>query len=151
MNAPLIPGREAAGLHIGEPIAPILQEMGDVFSAVDNTNPYAETHMHRFNSVMVDLCEEDGVITQIMVHDGYRGTYAGVIGLGSTLFDVERFIGPWFEDEVDEFEIQGIAGMCFEIENYLQLADSDPAFRYAPILHICIFYVPSKHESRTIP
>jgi hypothetical protein len=140
MDASILPGQGVAGLCIGEQIRPILQELNGIFIEVEIVNPFIETHMRRFNSAMVTLWEENGVLTQIIVHSGYRGQYAGIISLGSTLADVERLVGPWFKNEVDEFEIQGVEGMCFDIGSD-PVGSDDPVYLRAPIKHFCVFSV----------
>ena len=87
---------------------------------------------------MVDLWVKEGMVHQIMVHDGYRVKLSGIIGLGSTIGDIERYLGVWEEDEEDNLVIRDFPGMCFEIEGYFPNL-KDPTFRFAPIKEIFVF------------
>jgi hypothetical protein len=149
IDAPIFPGSGAAGLCLGEPVAPILDVLGHLFTVIDLSKPGIEPHYRRYNSEMVDLWELDGMVDQIMVHHEYRGTYAGLIGIGSSLADIRRCFGRWFENDVDEFEIEGVEGMCFDIASY-PLPSDDPAFLLAPISHICVFRIPNGQDGMTI-
>ncbi|HZU69151.1 MAG TPA: hypothetical protein VFA09_17880 [Ktedonobacteraceae bacterium] len=78
------------------------------------------------------------LLLPFMVHDGYRGKLMDTIGLGSTVADVERQIGPVEEDEEDNLVIRDLPGLCFAIEGYFPDV-KDPAFRHAAIKGICVF------------
>lgn len=49
-----------------------------------------------------------------MVHHGYRGKVNSVVGIGSTLEDVQTYLGLIQLDEV--FKVVGMQGISFEIE-----------------------------------
>ena len=90
-----------------------------------------------YRSAMVDLWAIEGNVEQIMVHDGYRGKLMGTISLGSTIADIERYIGSVEEDEEDNLVIRDIPGLFFEIEGYFPDL-KDQAFRFAPIKEIYV-------------
>ena len=96
----------------------------------------------RYRSAMVDLWAGNGRVAQIMVHDGYRGKLMGKIGLGSTIADIERYIGAVEEDEDDSLVIRDFPGLFFEIEGYFPDLQKDPAYRYAPIKEIYVHTTP---------
>jgi hypothetical protein len=136
-TAPLIPGKSAAGIFIGSPIETVLKDQKVHFLAEEIRNP-----LIRYRSPMVDLWVKAGVITQIMVHDGYSGKLLGVIGLGSTITDIETHVGLWEEDEEDNLVIQNLPGFCFEVEGYFpDLEDPAllPALLQAPIKEMYVF------------
>src|SRR5260221_11415623 len=94
---------------------------------------------------LVDIEEEiehahggQGRVEQIVVHDGYRGKLMGKIGLGSTIADIERYIGAVEEDEEDNLVIRDFPGLVFEIEGYFPDLRKDPTFRFAPLKDISV-------------
>lgn len=93
---------------------------------------------------MVDIWAIEGIVEQIMVHDGYRGKLMDKIGLGSTIADIERQIGAWEEDEEDNLVIRDLSGLFFRVEGYFPDL-KDPAFRFAPIkeIYVVILSLPS--------
>lgn len=139
IEAPIVPGESAAGIQLGSPIEEILREQELHLSPEEVVNPLVPLPIiTRYRSAIVDLWVREGIVDQIMVHDGYRGKLMDTIGLGSTIADIERQIGPVEEDEGDNLVIRDLPGLCFEIEGYFP--DSrDPAIRHAPIKEICIF------------
>lgn len=56
-------------------------------------------------------------ITQILVRGAFRGKLKGIVGIGSTLLDVEAVVGQVDDDEDDGFGIQDMPGICFEVHN----------------------------------
>ena len=140
IEAPIVPGESAAGIRVGSPIEEILKEQETHFTSEEIVNPFVPFPIvTRYRSAMVDLWVKDGIVDQIMVHDGYRGKLMDNIGLGSTIADIERHIGAWEEDEEDNLVIRDCPGMCFEIEGYFPDLSKNPAFRHAPMKEICVF------------
>jgi len=138
-KAPIIHGESAAGIQLGSPIEEVLKEQRNHFISVEVVNPFfPEENITRYRSAMVDVWAKNGIVDQIMVHDGYRGKLKGIIGLGSTIADIERYIGSWEEDDEDNLVIRDLPGVGFEIEGYFP-GLKDPAFRYAPIKEIFVF------------
>ncbi len=58
---------------------------------------------------------EDEKLYQIGVTKGFLGQYKG-IGIGSNLKNVEDTFGSFLE-RYDEYEIPGVSGICFELED----------------------------------
>ena len=139
IEAPIVPGESAAGIQLGSPIEEVLKEQEPHFISEKVANPLVLLPIiTRYRSAMVDLWVRDGIVDQIMVHGGYRGTLMDKIGLGSTIADIERDIGAWEEDEEDNLVIRDLPGVGFEIEGYFP-GLKDPAFRHAPIKEIYVF------------
>lgn len=139
IEAPIVPGASATGIQLGSPIEEILQEQEPHLSSEEVVNPLVLLPIiTRYRSAMVDLWVREGIVDQIMVHDGYCGKLLGKIGLGSTIADIERDIGVVEEDEEDNLVIRDCPALCFEIEGYFPDL-KDRAFRHAPIKEICVF------------
>ena len=139
IDAPIVPGEGAAGIQLGFPIEEILNAHKNSFSSGEVVRPSFPTLLiTRYRSSMVDLWVKDGIVYQIMVHDGYRGKLMGKIGLGSTIADVEMHIGAVEEDDEDNLVIRDLPGVGFEIEGYFPDLQKDPAFRHAPIKEIYV-------------
>jgi hypothetical protein len=139
IEAPIVPGESAAGIQLGSPIEEVLNEHNNSFSSgeVVNLSPSFPLNI-RYRSAMVDIWAIEGRVEQVMVHDGYRGKLMGNIGLGSTIADIERYIGAVEEDEEDNLVIRDFPGLFFEIEGYFPDLRKDPAFRFAPIKEISV-------------
>lgn len=139
-TAPIIPGQSAAGIIIGSPIETILKDQRIHFRAEEVRNPCVVSAfpLVRYRSPMVDLWVRTGIIDQIMVHSGYAGKLRGIIGLGSTIADIETQIGLWGEDEEDNLVIQNLPGFCFTVEGSFSGLD-DPALRHAKIEEMYVF------------
>jgi hypothetical protein len=72
----------------------------------------------RYRSPAIDLWTEDGIVVQIRVHDGYRGKLLGVVGVGSSLADIEVQLGEWLEDIDSELLlIDGVSGIGFDVRD----------------------------------
>ena len=78
---------------------------------------------------------EDGKIDQIGVEGDFKGKYKGIIGIGSTLSEVKKFIGNYVQ-VYDTYEMENEEGICFELED---IDDWDPLV--APIDHIYVFRI----------
>ena len=76
---------------------------------------------------------EDGKIDQIGVEKDFNGKYKELIGIGSTLSDVKKFIGNYIQ-VYDTYEVENEKGICFELED---IDDWDPLV--APIEYIFVF------------
>ena len=77
----------------------------------------------------------DGKVDQIGVEGDFKGKYKGVIGLGSTLQDVKKFVGDPV-NVYDTYEMEEDKGICFELED---VDDWDEL--KAPIDHIYVFRI----------
>ena len=112
--APIIPGREAAGIRLGSPLH------GDL----------AHEAVRLFGS--------SGLVKQIAVRAGYLGHIAGTpLGIGSTIREIEHIMGPVVEDEKDNLVVQGSDGWCFETERWT--GQDIKANAGARVVSICVF------------
>jgi hypothetical protein len=138
-HSPLVPGESAAGIILGSSIETVIKP-GTLFQAEEIRSSFViyPFPVIRYCSAMVDVWTKAGIITQIMVHDGYAGKLFNVIGLGSTIADIERFIGPCEEDEEDNLIVRDLPGFCFEVEGWFPNL-RDPAFHQARIKEMYVF------------
>lgn len=60
--------------------------------------------------------DDSNKIYQITVFDGFEGRFLNKIGIGSTLKDVETFIGKW-QDNLDVYVLPSYEGICFELKD----------------------------------
>lgn len=74
---------------------------------------------------------------QIGVGGDFKGKYKNIIGIGSTLSDVKKFIGDYI-NEYDTYELEVEKGICFELEDI-----DDWNELTAPINYIYVFRVGS--------
>lgn len=118
LDAPIVPGQSAAGYHIGMSIDEVLQEEKALFQphpVLDYRKQptgrvyYASDHVY----LWVDA---QGLIYSIGVGNGYRGKLFEKIGLGMTIDDIERLVGPVALHRWDWLSIFGVWGFDFDID-----------------------------------
>jgi hypothetical protein len=131
LTAPIKPGTSAAGIALGERTAALPRPLRKA--------PLSGLELFEYSCVSVWV--QHGFVHQVGVCEGYSGTLAEGIGVGSSIADVERLIGKVEEDEEDNLIVVGYPGWCFETEEWLghRIKDNGPA----RITSICI-YKPSK-------
>lgn len=86
---------------IGKDFSERRQQMGGSVITIENA-------MIWFNS--------KGLIWQIGVTKGFKGTYCKNIAIGMTLEEITKIYGK-YECVQDTYNIAGIEGMCFELED----------------------------------
>jgi hypothetical protein len=111
LNAPIIPGKSAAGLSIGQEVVPTM-----VFSHPIKT--IALNDQMKIISDCVTLWIKNNKITQIGVSGKYHGRINDVIGIGSSINEVQRVLGQVIEGEEDNLIVPNIPGWCFETEEW---------------------------------
>jgi CRISPR/Cas system-associated endoribonuclease Cas2 len=110
LDAIIEPGKAAAGLSIGEPVAGLPEAAVATRSTLGD-----EIELFDFGPVRVWV--KDGLIDQIGVRRGYSG-YVGrtTIGVGSSIQQLRDVLGPVVEDEEDNLVVAQVPGVCFETE-----------------------------------
>lgn len=58
----------------------------------------------------------DGKVNQIGVSKGFKGKYKNLIGIGSTLAEIQEKLGAYVEVG-DTYELEFEKGICFELED----------------------------------
>lgn len=77
--------------------------------------------------------KSSNIIYQISVYDNLEGRFLGIIGIGSTLKDVEEHIGKWVQ-EFDTYTVPHYPGICFELVD-----EDDWEQQSAPIEFISVY------------
>ena len=140
LDAPILPGRGAAGIRLGDRLENVLRACAGLFTEARVGNaclcdPWSASVYH---SASVDVSHRDGRVSQITVHGGYRGRLRGAVGLGSTPAEIACAIGPWVEVDADVYGIAGLPGFAFGVEGWFVTAEH-PGLRAAPIREITVF------------
>jgi len=68
------------------------------------------------DSIQMWVNKTSKVITQILVYNNFKGKINGKIGIGSTLKDVEKYIGK-YEEDLGVYKVKNCPGVCFELED----------------------------------
>ena len=111
-DAPIVPGKSAAGVFIGSVVSELLATVD-----AHETTKLSNGESHDLGTVKV--WAKDGMITQIGVYSGYRGVLQPGIRVGSTISDVEESFGCSVEeDEEDNLVVPTSPGWCFETERW---------------------------------
>ena len=108
LTAPIMPGKSAAGISLGEELAALPRPLSRA----------SFTGVERLDYLCVSLWVRQESVCQVGVREGYGGTLAEGIGIGSTIADVERLIGRVQEDAEDNLIVVGYSGWCFETEEW---------------------------------
>jgi hypothetical protein len=132
LDAPIVPGKSAAGISLGDNINDIL-----LLAAPFTIRDWSQGKCYQFGSVIV-WANGEGKVQQVGLYPGYTGKIAGTIGNGSTIGEIIALLGVVVEDEEDNLMVQGLSGVCFESSEWhsLQSATADPA---ATVREIFIF------------
>lgn len=132
LDAPIIPGKSAAGVQLGDNISAILE-----WAKPHTISPLTQGKSYHFGSVVLWVNNENKV-TQIGLYPGYRGKVVKAIGIGSTLGEVASTVGTVVEDEEDNLIVLGLSGCCFETHQWQQRQNDLPDLA-AKIKEIYVF------------
>lgn len=113
LNAPIVPGKSAAGVVLGTNISKVIDDHRFSFSA---SNLDSKTGEMKYTSNNIVLWTQSEKICQIMVRENYQGLVNGVMGVGTSLNLVRSQLGDTDLDEYDNLVIKGIAGLSIEID-----------------------------------
>jgi hypothetical protein len=108
LDAPIVPGKSAAGVSIGDSIEDILQR-----AKPSTITDWSQGKHYQFGSVNLWV-NNKGKIKQIGLYPGYTGQIAKRIGIGSKISDIITSLGAVVEDEEDNLVVHGLPGWCFE-------------------------------------
>ncbi|MGH7381027.1 MAG: hypothetical protein ACREKR_02185 [Candidatus Methylomirabilales bacterium] len=108
LTALIEPCKGAAGIRLGEPAENLPRPLA--------TTRLTDVERLDFGSVSVWI--KAGAVCQIGVREGYRGTLAGVVRIGSTIAEVEQYLGSVTEDTEGNLVAAGTPGWCFETEEW---------------------------------
>lgn len=114
LDAPIIPGKSAAGIHLGDDVAEIVATTQPMA-----TTPLGQETRYDFGSIALWV-DNLGKVKQIGLYKGYQGKLINGIGIDSTLREVSLVAGEVSEDEEDNLITPGLPGWCFETELWHQ-------------------------------
>ncbi len=120
LNAPIVPGKSAAGFRLGILRSEIDKEVMKQFRYQEVKNDYLEAadRTKKYLTDDVILWFEHDTLTQITVMGNYKGLAAKSVGIGNTLGDFEIPFGDVRHDrEVSAFVFGNLDGMCVESED----------------------------------
>ncbi len=131
LSDPIVPGRSAAGIVIGNKIGELLEQARPL-----QTEDHGGLLVHGFAAIKV--WSENGVITQIGLYPGYKGLIAQKIGIGSTIREIEDYFGcKVVEDQSDNLTVTCSRGWCFETDEWV----SDYTVVSNREAHVCAIFV----------
>jgi hypothetical protein len=106
----IIAGKEIAGFQLGWTLEDLLQKIGTNYTSERRS----ETTVIYYKCFTFFILDHDNKVEQITVGMDFQGKFLGKIGIGSTLQDVEKYIGKW-EDDLDVYIVPQYKGICFEL------------------------------------
>jgi hypothetical protein len=109
LAAPIVPGKSAAGIKLGQSIDEIIKSHQPV-----EILPLGDEIKYCFHQI--DLWVKHDKVVQIGVKLDYLGSIQNKISIGSTINDVQLAFGKVIEDEEDNLVVPNIFGWCFETE-----------------------------------
>ena len=132
LDAPIVPGKSAAGIFIGDHVDDILLQV-QPFLVTD----LSDGKRYRFGSVNI-WANSNGKVEQIGLYSGYQGKTAETIGIGSTIGEVIASLGVVAEDEEDNLVVLGQPGWCFESSQWQSAKQAMPD-QSATVVEIFVF------------
>lgn len=113
LDAPVLPGYGAAGIRLGQRMAEVLSTATLPFTAdaLINSCVQAPTGTVLYRSSSVSVWATDGVVDQVRVGAGYRGTLAGSVRVGSTRAELAAALGPAEDVEMDTVAFGSAPGL----------------------------------------
>jgi hypothetical protein len=112
IDAPIVPGKSAAGFSIGSLVS-------DQLPAIRPQSTTNQSKHETHDLGIVKVWANGDVVYQIGVYSGYRGALPSGVGIGSTIADVEDFFGSLVqEDDEDNLVVPDSLGWCFETEEW---------------------------------
>lgn len=77
----------------------------------------------------------DGKVDQIGVSKGFEGKYKNIIGIGSTLAEIQEKLGAYVEAG-DTYELEFEKGICFELEDVEDWEELTAPIEFIYVYHI---------------
>ena len=128
----IIPGKGIGKLRLGMSRAQVEETIKEY-----TVDARCATDVLMCGDVQIWVHKEKDAVTQILVEGSFKGKFAGIIGIGSTLSDVQNLLHLEWYDDLDATHLKGVPGICFE------LVDTDDEYDWdeltAPIEYISVF------------
>ncbi len=112
-NNEIIAGKEIAGFKLGIKYQELLEKLFNQHYEIEKRQNTTVVNFQDFSFFVSDKTEK---IFQITVGTNFKGKFLNKIGIGSTLQDIENFIGSWNED-LDVYVLPQYKGICFELSD----------------------------------
>jgi hypothetical protein len=126
IKSPIISGKSIGGIELGTKINNIEEfENFEKESIINEWFPNPRDFII-YKSESINFWTNKGFIDQIMAYEKYEGKLFEVIGIGSTIRDIEKYISSVYEDYEDNLAIEGIKGLCFEVQSPTQDINNTP-------------------------
>lgn len=118
-NAPIIPGKSAAGFTLGIKKSDIDKQVLDLFEFIEIYNKYLPEcpPLHEYRTKDLILHFYENKLTQIGLIGNYKGKLDDNLGLGDLVKDFELKYGDLTEGDEEELVFSNLKGLCFEVDN----------------------------------
>jgi len=118
LNAPVVPGKSAAGFSLGIQKNDVSKEDLDLFTVTEIVNEYVKgPPLYKYYTDEVVLFFEQDQLMQIGLFNNYKGTVYNDFGLGSVVKDFETVFGDIVEGDEDQLIFSNLKGLCFEVDS----------------------------------
>lgn len=139
--APIIPGKEAAGIALGTPVADFISR-----ERPESVRQLYSCDVFEYPNVKIWADSQTGAIDQVAVSGVYTGSTSNGLRLGMTLREVAEKIGRPYEDDEDCLLIEGMPGVALETSAWKRKY-SDSFGDFDPDAEITdIFVIPTEEE-----
>jgi len=109
----IIPGKEIAGFQLGCSKKKKKKKINGNSYVIEKRVNTTVINFENFSFFISDL---NNKVFQITVGHNFDGKFLDKIGIGSTLQDIEDYIGKW-EEELDVYILPQFKGICFELSD----------------------------------
>jgi len=141
INAPIVPGVEAAGIVLGSQVAELISE-----ERPNSVRQLYTCDVFEYRDVKIWADPSTGVIDQIAVYGGYTGMTSDGLKIGTTLREVAEKIGRPYEDDEDCLMIEGLPGIALETSEWRR-EYSETFSKYDPDAEVThIFVIQPRQE-----
>ncbi|MDA2920839.1 hypothetical protein MYX76_15345 [Desulfobacterota bacterium AH_259_B03_O07] len=132
LEAPIIPGKTAAGINIGSSEKTVLAALPEPKSVEELYEGYKLI----FDSIWVVIEKER--VTFIGVSKGYKGRLPSGMGIGSKIRDVIKCYGDIEVGEQGSLRVVGAKDWGFDTEEWVQESKEIPKIIAAPLTKIFV-------------
>ena len=144
-DAEIIAGDRIGNVYLGMTYEEFCNLYGD--SDKSEKISYSCSFRILFENFMVLFSNNEKTLDEITVFGDFKGKFKNTIRIGSTLTDVEKYIGDYYEpyEIVPTYALKDYDGICFELldldaltDDYIEY-DYDAIEKLLPIEYITIF------------
>jgi hypothetical protein len=106
----IIPGERIGIFHLGWKSETLKKHLSNNYKLEERVDKYIIIE----KNIKFWIDKKSDIITQISVFGCFKGKFQKDIGIGSTLFDVQKGIGPW-KEQYGVYILHEYPGICFEL------------------------------------